>query len=120
MLLQNTGSDMNILLHGGGLDSTALFLHLVQNNIKFSCHHIDYGQVAADLEYKHIVEQCRKYMIPLSRSYDSIIRALNTAPNMLFGDPVDNYYVESRNITLIADTIRLFDSASVIYLGLDR
>jgi 7-cyano-7-deazaguanine synthase in queuosine biosynthesis len=111
---------MNILLHGGGLDSTALFLRLVAQGKNFHCVHINYGHAASDMEWKNIQYQCRKYGIENLQLQDSVIRALNPQPNKLFGDQVDNYYVESRNITFITLALRQLVDVDTIYLGLDK
>jgi len=49
-----------VLLHGGGLDSTALFLHLADHmpiDTPLSIVHIDYGQKAAKQEFSAITRQ---------------------------------------------------------------
>lgn len=110
---------MNVLLHGGGLDSSALFLKMIEQNVDFECFHIDYCHVAAFDEFKSINYQCNKYGIKLNQRKDYLIKALNPKPNLLFGDKVDNYYLESRNIVLLTHLLDV-EYVESIYMGIDK
>lgn len=55
---------MPILLHGGGIDSTACLILLVKAGIRFSVVHFDYGQASLRGEEAAIRAQCRAYGLP--------------------------------------------------------
>jgi len=104
-----------VLLLGGGLDSTALFLQLIKEGIDFSCVHVDYGQVAHSSEYHHCAILCHRYGVTLHNKKDIIINGL-TDESLLLGDDTDNIEVKARNFTLILHALAI---SKTIYLGLD-
>lgn len=108
------------LLHGGGLDSTAVFLHLIDSGIDFDCVWCDYGQVAADAEIAHIRAQCVKYGVNLSVSQTDTIRKLNKDSScMIFsGDHNHTPIVEGRNMALIMNAV--LKGYDKIYVGIDK
>lgn len=109
----------HVLLHGGGLDSSSLFLHLVKNQVKFVVVHFDYGQVAYKAERAAIQRQCDKYEIRMFTIQNHTIRALNPGPNKLFDGISDKAYVESRNLALILHAHSKFEHA-ILHMGLDK
>lgn len=108
------------LLHGAGLDSTALFLDMIKKGIQFDCLHFDYEHVAADAERENIRDQCKKYNIPLIRQHTSTVSKLNTGLNcMLFsGDHSHTPVVEGRNMALIMEAVAM--GYDTIYVGIDK
>lgn len=108
-----------VLLHGGGLDSSAVFIELVASKQDFEVMHVNYGQIASSHELAAVTKQCEKYQVPLSTFHISTVRALNPGPNKLFDGVSDKAYIESRNLALILLAHKTFPDAE-IWLGFDK
>ena len=96
----------DILLFGGGLDSTALLLELVYNSKKDPLLvHVDYGQKACDSELKHLKECARRLSlsafvplsVPLTFSNASIMKGSTPA-----GTDQNQNRLELRNAVLLS------------------
>lgn len=104
-----------VLLSGGGLDSTALFLYLWGNKIDFRVVHIDYGHLAFDAEAKSIIYWCAKYDMEYIPVQSDLIRDFNQ-DSLLFGTGA-NPYLNGRNAIAALIGSRF---GKHIYMGLDN
>lgn len=114
---------MNVLLHGGGLDSTAVLLDLVNRKIIFDVLHINYGQKACESERRAVKKQCKTYNLNFRAWTNSSISSRCVNPgrdnSQLFTGNLDHDpIVEARNMFFIMDAIIL--GYSNIYVGIDK
>ncbi len=107
-----------VLLHGGGLDSTAVFLYLVSLGIDFDCLSVDYGHVAFKAELEAIAKQCLKYGVPLVQTENTSIKKLNGECMLFSGNPEHTPVVSGRNLLLVTTAVEA--GYKQIYLGLDK
>lgn len=109
-----------LLLHGGGFDSTSVFLWLTTAGQPFDCMAIDYGHIAADAELAAIYAQCGKYQVPLRVVNSDLIGRANAGiSSLLFtGNLADDPIVEGRNLLLVTEAV--LAGYSTIYLGIDK
>lgn len=88
-----------ILLYGGGLDSTALLIHLASRGRPLIVLHVNYGQVAYALERKAAEFFCNRYTM----SYDTVdidLKYLAPGASIVGGEGGD--MMDGRNLVLIA------------------
>jgi 7-cyano-7-deazaguanine synthase in queuosine biosynthesis len=106
-----------VLMHGGGLDSTAVFLSLVELGDKLCIVNVNYGQRAAAAEWIAVIKQAGKYNIPLLRESFSYIKDMNPQPSVMFGTSPDSPKINMRNTAMVLIGAKY---ANKIYLGLDK
>lgn len=104
----------NVLLFGGGMDSAAVFIHLVKNEIPFASLFVDYGQLAAEAEYEAVMKFSNAYKVPVIWEEDFLIKALN-GDSLLFGTGT-NPYLDGRNTVLMMIAAKY---SNTIWMGLD-
>ena len=93
----------NVLLMGGGFDSTTLFLAMHYNRIPFSALHVDYGQQAYEAEKRVITQLCLNYSVPLIRRTETMdIKQCNAQPNIIMGTSESDPYLIGRNYYLLS------------------
>lgn len=101
---------MNLQLSGGGLDSIALFLHLVGQGEEFQVLHLNYGQKAFLGERRAVEFFCNKYRIPIleqSSHFDlsSTHNVLLKGESATVGDSteaINQNRLECRNMVLLS------------------
>lgn len=108
----------SVLLFGGGLDSAAVFLHLVKTEVPFVVVHVNYGQVAAPAEIGSVVFWCRQYDIPFDLITDGgYIKDVNPQPSIMFGTGDSSPFIDARNLQLLLATARRMPQRNLV-LGL--
>lgn len=106
----------HLLLHGGGLDSTAVFLDLIAKDIPFSVLHLNYGQKAYKMERSCIVRQCVHYQVELLEKTTEHIREVNPS-SLLFGDKDASPILDSRNLVVAIIGSRYGNN---LYMGIEK
>lgn len=114
---------MNVLLYGGGVDSTALLVYLAKQGEKFIICHANYGQKAFAGEHKSAKYFCKKYNLELvSPKLDLSFASNSSLMKNVPGDTTTNTKVELRNVifaclagSYIAS--KCTDTYNKIYLG---
>lgn len=127
MYLQTRGFTMNVLLMGGGMDSYAVLLYLVEKGVKVVCVHVDYGQTSAKAERAACKGQISyvkdKYKVPLDLvELDDkfLIYHLNPHGSYLFGHETASPELKGRNLVLFLRAVCVAGYNGRIYLGLDK
>ena len=95
-------ANVPVLLHGGGIDSSAVFLLLATSKTPFTVLHVDYGQPTVNQERKAIREQCYLFGVPFDFA---------TAPSTKKGREM----FKGRNLMLISIG---FTRSNTVYVGL--
>lgn len=113
----------SLLLYGGGLDSTALLLQLLQDYPNLKVLHFNYGQKAFLAERQAALYWCNKYdleLIPmttdLSFSQATIMKGTSVGNR-------ETNRLELRNLVLIAQAASFAAStfnSSILYLGFHK
>lgn len=110
----------NVLLFGGGLDSTALLLELVARKINFTLVHVYYNQKAYKNEHESAKYWCEKYSIPLIRLDADFGFSTATILNGSQIGTKETNKLELRNLVFIsmaASYIASVADVGTIYLG---
>lgn len=119
---------MNVLLMGGGMDSYAVLLWLINGGSSVTCVHVDYGQTSAKAELKACKLQLNyiheKYhilteLLELS-DYENTIHKLNPMGSYLFGDKEASPELNGRNLVLFLKAVGLAGYKGTVYMGLDK
>lgn len=94
---------MNILLYGGGVDSTSLLAHLKTMGTDLVVMHCDYGQKAFRNERKAAKYFCNKYGVELvTPKMDLTFASCSSILNNGNQPPTSNTKLELRNVVLIS------------------
>lgn len=115
---------MNVLLAGGGLDSTALMVYLRDlGDMKPRCLWVNYGQKAAMSEYKSVNYFGHKYNYDIVTVHADLDRLAKST--ILLGTPIGNRSqncLELRNLFLIsyAAIWCASDGGGCIYVGFHK
>lgn len=108
-----------ILLYGGGLDSTALLIHLASRGRPLIVLHFNYGQVAYKLEQEAAKFFCDRYTM----SYDTVdidLKSLAPGASIVGGSGAD--MMDGRNAVLIMAGAMYASTCdfATVYLGYHR
>ena len=106
-----------ILLYGGGLDSTAVLMHLANEpDLELTALHIDYGQVAFKREQDACLFWCGKYAVPYA-TVEMDLRRVCPDTSIVGGIGPD--VMDGRNIVLmsVAAMWAVARNISTIYVG---
>jgi 7-cyano-7-deazaguanine synthase in queuosine biosynthesis len=90
-----------VLMHGGGLDSSVVFMWAVKHQLNFCAVHVDYGQYAAAAESEVVALQCQKYGIPYIAEKDRYLKLVNPQPSIMFGTSKENPTLNMRNTQMV-------------------
>lgn len=93
---------MNILLYGGGVDSTTLMAYLYSQRIPFKVMHCNYGQKAFARERKAAKYFCKRYYAELITPKMDLTFASSCTILKGTSNPTANTKLELRNIVLMS------------------
>lgn len=113
---------MNVLLYGGGVDSTALMVYLYSKNIDFVVMHCNYGQKAFQQERKSARYFCKRYYRKLITPKMDLTFASSCTILKGTQNPTSNTKLELRNIVLMSlagsyIASNSSDESNTIYVG---
>lgn len=108
------------LLHGAGLDSTAVALYLLKHEVNFDAIHFDYGQIASKFEWETIKRQAEKLKFSAYQESASNLLSVNDVRNsqLFSGNHSHEPIVEGRNLYFIMSAV--FLGYKDIYIGIDK
>lgn len=108
-----------VLLYGGGLDSTALLIHLFNKVVPLYALHVDYGQSAYELESEACKFWCDRY----HATYDTVRLDLKSlAPGASIVGGIGGDMMDGRNLVLIAAAAMYASTLKVrdVYVGFHK
>jgi 7-cyano-7-deazaguanine synthase in queuosine biosynthesis len=117
---------MNVLLYGGGFDSTALLFDMVHCGMQdIEMIHIGYGQKAYDAERKAARHFAQEYGVKLAELHTDLrfskARIMEGTP---IGEHAPHNRLELRNVVLLSLAASYaatkYDTHTVIYLGFHK
>lgn len=129
MTMSQDKRSSTVLLHGGGMDSSAVFLYLRQALVRgvikdFDVLHIDFEHLASSAEKQAIHQQLRMWLSPSHRPYVRFRRFMGTVPEQAYktqlftGNHKDSAIIDGRNLNCVLQAANA--GYQTIYMGLDK
>ncbi len=121
--MRKSGKLGDVVLAGGGIDSSVLIAHLVKSGARFTALHFDYGQKACRAEREALTVLCARYKVPLR--IDRLDVPLHSSASILRETPRNDVNEKRRNrlelrnplLVVAAGMFALAEGGDTIYLG---